>query len=175
LARVRPVGQQGSQGVLRPVSLQPDHLATDQVGQHGPKVLPFAPLDLVDAQMARPTLRPRPVPTSRERRAGLAAPSPNSRWNRRVSRACGSTRPTRSVRMPEWRHQSRRNAIPQRDRMIRPGQVVPGADLLVPHPTRPPVAARTDIGSNAPALDLNDETSIGSSLELDHPVLQGRR
>src|SRR6516165_3719357 len=189
LAGVQRIPQQRPQAVLRPVLLQADHLAADQVGQHGPKVLPFAALDFVHAQMARPALRPCPVPGLEKGafRSPRRAPThrmANGGVTRRHRLTVQPNPPLKAARQPRMQvgkvHSLGPNAtvatpeppqrIPQRDWMLRPGQVVPGADLLVPHTTRPPVATRTDIVPQAPALDPNDETPIGFSLELDHSV-----
>jgi len=110
----------------RSVFRQANHFATPPGRQHGPELLALATLDLVGAEMSRPVFRTASIQASRNAvRPPRRAPThgmPHSgvtRWHRvqsspircrkrRVSRAWGSAKLTRSVRMPQCRHRGAR-------------------------------------------------------------------
>src|SRR5216684_2264051 len=164
LAGVHPVLEQRAQTVLAPILLQPDHLAAHEVGEDGPEVLPLAALDFIDAQMARPPLRPGAIP--RFEKGSLRAPGcapahrvPYGRVTRRHRLTVEPNPLAEPARQPRvgiskghalgpdatGSAPETTQGVPQRHRMLGPRHVVPRAHLPIADAPRSAPAPRTDI------------------------------
>ena len=67
LPRIQSGDHQPGQALLRPVWSQPHHLAVDEIGEHGVELLRLAPVNLIRAQVSRPSLGPCAIPFRQER------------------------------------------------------------------------------------------------------------
>lgn len=191
LPRIQPFAEQRSQTVLAALLLQADHLAADQIGEHGPEVLALPALDFIHGEVPGPAFRPRPVPRL-EKGAFRAAGGPPAHRMPHGGVACRHRLTVQPDPLPEPARQPGvgiRKAHPlgadatllipeaaqrvaQRHRMLGPWDVVPGAHLRVADAPRPSPTARTDIAPQAAALDLDDEPLVILPLHPDDPIFR---
>jgi hypothetical protein len=66
LPRGEIFGEQGRGRRLAPILPEADHFAVHDIGQHGPKPLPLAALNFIEADMPGPAFHARPIPLREE-------------------------------------------------------------------------------------------------------------
>jgi len=172
-------GQQGLGRRRRPTPAQAHHLAVDDSGEHRPELLPFAMLNLVEADVPRLPRQPCPVPLGETSLFGPARLAPAHAMTHR--RVAGRHRLTvhadllaQAARHPRLGlgkrhplgpnpeapadHAARR--VDERDGMGRPGQVVRGPIPRRAHPARAMAAPAAGVAPIASALEPNDEPAV---------------
>jgi hypothetical protein len=175
LSRRELLHQQRHGACLGAILLQPDHLAVDHIRQYGPELLAFAAaLNLIEAKMARPFLRPCAIPVGEKRllRSARFAPAhavPHrgmARRHRLTIHADLLPQPPGDASLrgreldalgpdPAVPAIHSRLAIHQRHEVRRPGQVIPRAIPCRPYATGAPAAATARIAARPAPLHTN--------------------
>ena len=183
LMRVEVLGEQGRGGGRCAILTQAHDLAPHHIRQHGPEALAFPALDLIKADVPRPAFPTGAIPLGQE--SLLGAPSfaptdavPHGGVAGRHRLAIQADLLAQPVRHPCLRvgkldplraHPALATdhaALPinQRDRMQRPGQIVPRPLSRGAHPAGPAPTAAAYIAPYAAPLQLQPQATL-------HPVV----